>query len=105
MEEKKEKREFRTSIMGFKDFLEGHVWADIKGELEDMILLANSALRNEKEPAQFYTWQGRATALEDMIMMIELLGETAEEEMKGEEDVEEKPSDTIDYTLEGGENA
>ncbi len=95
--EEKEKREFFTSIMGFKDFLEGSVWRDIKSELKDMILLSDSALRNEKDPAEFYRWQGRATALEDMITMIELLGETAEEE-----NMKKEPPNDIDYTLEGG---
>ena len=104
MIEEKERREFFTSIAGFKDFLEGGVWRDIKSELEDMISLADIALRNEKDPPEIYTWQGRATALEDMITMIELLGETAEEEKKEiDSEEEEEPSNEIDYTL-GGEN-
>ena len=99
-----EKKEFFTSPQGFKIFLEGGIWRDIKGELEGMIKIADAYLRNEKDPPEFYTWQGRATAVEDMITMIELLEDTVEEETKeidNEED--EEPTNDIDYTL-GGKN-
>ena len=92
--------EFLTSPAQFKDFVKSHVGKDIKREVEMLVRTADVALRNEKDPKEFYTWQGRATACEDIIIMIEGFADEVEEELLVDIDDDGNPID-----LEGGEDA
>ena len=102
MEEKK--RELLTSPAGFKDFFKSVVWIDIKNDLEGMREFARDGMEDTDDDEERRACAYRARTIREMIMRIEGLGETAEEDRKeidSEED--EEPSNEIDYTL-GGEN-
>lgn len=94
-----EKYEFYTSHQGFKDFIEGGIWKDIKHEMGALLEVVDTALRKEKDPAEFYTWQGRASAIEDIITMIEGFGEEIEEQALKDLDFEDEEDNSINQEL------
>lgn len=87
----------------FKDFLESSVWKDIKRELEGLLEITDFALRKEKDPPEFYTWQGRASALEDITIMIEGFAEESEETVEKELDIEDNEDDFNELSNSGGD--
>ena len=82
-------RDMNSSPGMFKDFLEGSIWKDIKGELAELREDARDAMEgtdNDEERRQF---SYRARTVKEILFMIEGFAEEIKEEIIEDEDLDE----------------
>jgi len=88
-----DKRDFFTSRQGFKDFLEGPIWKDIKHEMEALRETARDAMEGTESDEERRKFAYRARTVGEVIIMVEGFGEEAEEEAMKELDFEDGEED------------